>query len=46
MKIKLEQQLNKQKIQNFIEIILSYDLKIYQNKESKHFCHKYVRKLF
>ena len=34
MNIKLEQQLNKQKTQNFIEIILSYVLKIYQNKES------------
>ena len=46
MNIKLEQQLNKQKIQNFIEIILSYDLKIYQNKESKHLFHRYMRKLF
>ena len=46
MNIKLEQQLNKRKIQNFIEIILSYDLEIYQNKESKHFFHKYVRKVF
>ena len=46
MKMNIDQQLDRQKTQNFIEIILSYDLGIYQNKETKHLFLKYVRQVF